>query len=578
MDEKLQELKRRLIEIDDIEKATYIMYWDQSTYMPPGSAQIRGRQMATIARVAHEKFIDPATGHLLDELQTYGESLPYESDDACLIRVTRRDYEKAIRVPSALMAERSEHATASYQVWMQARPDNDFAAVQPYLEKTLDLSRQYADCFPGYDHIADPLIDNADEGMTAESVQTLFAQLRTELVPLVETISNLDMVDDSCLKQYYPEQAQLDFGAKCISDYGFDFNRGRQDKTYHPFMIRFSDGDVRITTRVNEWDLTDALFSTLHEAGHAIYEQGIDAALDGTPLGKGTSSGVHESQSRLWENQIGRSRQFWTHYYPLLQKQFPDQLRTVPLDAFYAAINKVKRSLIRTDADEVTYNLHVMIRFDLELALLEGRLAVKDLPEAWHARYEADLGLRAPSDVDGMLQDVHWFGWQIGGEFQGYTLGNIMSAAFYDAALQAHPEIPGQTAAGEFGTLLNWLQENIYRHGRKFTADELVQRVTGGPLTIESLYGLFARQVWRTLFSLSLKSSLSRLRTSAVISLAPRFRLAKKSISPNCPALRTISSPSKSRLMRAGPAKGHCCSQRHDKLQHVDGQLLHDMA
>ena len=501
MNEKLSELKKHLIEIDDIEKATAIMYWDQSTYMPPGSAQIRGRQMAAIARLAHEKFIDPATGHLLDDLQGFGESLPYESDDACLIRVTRRDYEKAIKVPPSLMAERSEHAAASYQVWMQARPDNDFAAVQPYLEKTLDLSRQYADCFPGYDHIADPLIDIADEGMKAESVRALFAELRAELVPLVESISSLEMADDRCLKQNYAEQAQLDFGRACIKDYGFDFSRGRQDKTYHPFMIRFSTGDVRITTRVKEWDLNEALFSTLHEAGHALYEQGIDAALDGTPLGQGTSSGVHESQSRLWENQIGRSRQFWSHYYPKLQQQFPDQLGTVPLDTFYAAINKVKRSLIRTDADEVTYNLHVMIRFDLELALLEGRVAVKDLPEAWHARYESDLGLRAPSNSDGVLQDVHWFGWQIGGEFQGYTLGNIMSAAFYNAALQTHPDIPEQTAAGEFGTLLNWLQENIYRHGRKFSANELVQRVTGGPLSIDP-YMDYLRAKYGDLYSL----------------------------------------------------------------------------
>ncbi len=501
MKTKIGELKKRLLEIDDLEKAASIMYWDQSTYMPPGSAVSRGRQMATIGRVAHEKFIDPAIGHLLDELQAYGEALPYESDDASLIRITRRDYERAIKVPPALIAERNEHAAASYQVWTKARPDNNFAAVQPYLEKTLDLSRQYADCFPGCDHIADPLIDMADEGMKAESVRAIFSQLRAELVPLVEAISSQQTADDSCLKLFYPEQAQLDFGRSCIKDYGYDFNRGRQDKTLHPFMIRFSRGDVRITTRVDEQDLNNALFSTLHEAGHALYEQGVGADLDGTPLGTGTSAGVHESQSRLWENQIGRSRQFWSHYYPILQQQFPDQLGSVPVDTFYRAINKVERSLIRTDADEVTYNLHVMIRFDLELALLEGELAIKDLPEAWHARYESDLGLHAPNDINGALQDVHWFGWQIGGEFQGYTLGNIMSATFYAAALQEHPDIPQQTAAGEFGTLLGWLQENIYQHGRKFTANELVQRVSGGPLTIDP-YINYLRAKFGELYSL----------------------------------------------------------------------------
>jgi carboxypeptidase Taq len=337
--------------------------------------------------------------------------------------------------------------------------------------------------------------------MKAKSVRAIFSQLRDELVPLVETICSQESADDSCLKQYYPEQKQLAFGLSCIKEYGFDFDRGRQDKTHHPFMINFSTGDVRITTRVDEQDLNGALFSTLHEAGHALYEQGVDHSLEGTPLAIGTSAGVHESQSRLWENQIGRSRQFWSHYYPILQQQFPDQLQAVSLDTFYRAINKVKRSLIRTEADEVTYNLHVMIRFDLELALLEGELAIKDLPQAWHARYESDLGLRAPSDVDGVLQDVHWFGWQIGGEFQGYTLGNIMSAAFYAAALQDHPQIPQQTASGEFAPLLGWLQEKIYRHGRKFTANELVQRVTGGPLTIDP-YMDYLRAKFGELYSL----------------------------------------------------------------------------
>ena len=501
MDKKLQDLKERLLEINDLEKATAIMAWDQATYMPPGGAASRGRQKATVGRIAHEKFIDPVIGHLLDDLQPYAQSLPYESDDASLIRLTRRHYEKAIKVPPAFLAELEEHASAAYQVWTQARPNNDFAAVRPYLETTLDLSRQYANCFPGYDHIADPLIDDNDRGMKTESVRAAFSQLRAELIPLVEIITSQETADDSCLKEVYPEQDQLEFGLSCIKDYGFDFQRGRQDKTHHPFMIRFSSGDIRITTRVRKNDLNEALFSTLHEAGHALYEQGIDASLEGTPLASGTSSGIHESQSRLWENQIGRSRQFWSFYYPKLQLLFPEQLGSVPLDTFYRAINKVQRSLIRTDADEVTYNLHVMIRFDLELALLEGKLEVKDLPQAWHARYESDLGLSAPTDVNGVLQDMHWFIWLIGGQFQGYTLGNIMSASFYAAALRDHPGIPQQTASGEFGTLLGWLQQNIYRHGSKFTPNELVQRITGGPLSIDP-YMDYLRTKFGTLYSL----------------------------------------------------------------------------
>ncbi len=270
-----------------------------------------------------------------------------------------------------------------------------------------------------------------------------------------------------------------------IKQLGYDFNRGRQDKTHHPFMTKFSLGDVRITTRFQPNYLGDGLFSTIHEAGHAMYEQGIDMSYEATPLAHGASAGVHESQSRLWENVVGRSRVFWNHYYPQLQSVFPDQLSNVSLDTFYRAINKVQQSLIRTDADQMTYDLHVMIRFDLELALLEGTLNIRDLPEAWRARYQSDLGISSAGDRDGVLQDVHWFYSVIGGGFQGYTMGNIMSALFYRQALQAHPEIPAQIGRGEFGPLHGWLRENIYRHGAKYTANELVERVTGGPLTIE---------------------------------------------------------------------------------------------
>ncbi|MFQ5343848.1 MAG: carboxypeptidase M32, partial [Anaerolineae bacterium] len=251
------------------------------------------------------------------------------------------------------------------------------------------------------------------------------------------------------------------------------------------FMTKFSLGDVRITTRVKENDLSEALFSTMHEAGHALYEQGIRMDLEGTPLADGTSSGVHESQSRLWENLVGRSRGFWEFWYPKLQATFPDQLGAVSLDTFYRAINKVQRSLIRTDADEVTYNLHVTLRFDLELALLEGRLAVRDLPEAWRERYKADLGITPRDDRDGVLQDVHWYSFVVGGGFQGYTLGNILSAQFFEAAQKAHPEIASEIQHGEFSTLRNWLRQNIYQHGRKFMPSELVERVTGGPLSID---------------------------------------------------------------------------------------------
>jgi carboxypeptidase Taq len=485
METKLNELKTRLLEVNDLNSANALLEWDQSTYMPTGGGAARARQSATLSRLAHERLTDPAVGRLLDDLRPYEESLPYDSDDAALIRVARREFERAAKVPSAFVSELSGHLATSYQIWAEARPADDFAKVRPQLEKTLDLSRQLAGYFAPYEHIADPLIDMADYGMRVATLRPLFGQLRGQLVPIVEAITLQPPADDACLRQHFPERAQWDFAVEVIKRFGYDFSRGRLDKTHHPFSTKFSLGDVRITTRVAQDFLGENLFSVMHESGHAMYEQGIGMAYEGTPLANGTSSGVHESQSRLWENVVGRSRPFWQHFYPELQKIFPTQLGEAPLDTFYRAINKVERSLIRVDADEVTYNLHVMIRFDFELALLEGTLAVADLPEAWRARSQVDLGIASPGDKDGVLQDVHWFGGVIGGAFQGYTLGNILGAQFYATALKAHPGIPAEIAQGEFGALHGWLREAIYQHGSKFTAPELIERVTGGPLSIE---------------------------------------------------------------------------------------------
>jgi carboxypeptidase Taq len=500
MQEKLQELKRHLLEISDLSSAYAVLNWDQSTYMPPQGATYRSRQQALLVRLAQERAVNPAIGRLLDDLRPHEESLPYEHDDAALIRVARRNYELAIKVPPAFVGRLVEHAGNTYVAWTQARPANDFKGIAPMLEKTLDLSREYAQHFP-HDHLADPLIDQSDFGMKTEDIRRIFAELRRELVPIVQAISDQEPLDDSVLRRHYPKQPQLDFAYELAKAFGYDPQRGRLDLTAHPFMTKFSPGDVRITARVKEDDLGDALFSVLHEAGHALYELGIDTAYDGTPLNGGTSAGVHESQSRLWENVVGRSRGFWEHTYGDLQKVFPDQLGDVPLDVFYRAINKVQPSLIRTDADEVTYNLHVMIRFDLELDLLDGKLSIRDLPEAWHSRYQSDLGVRAPSDVDGALQDVHWYGGVIGGAFQGYTLGNIISLQFYEAALKANPHIPTEIAQGKFDTLRTWLTENVYSHGSKFTTADLLERVTGGPLTIAP-YIRYLRSKYGELYSL----------------------------------------------------------------------------
>ncbi|MCS1350248.1 carboxypeptidase M32 [Mechercharimyces sp. CAU 1602] len=502
MEKNFQELKKLLQEVSDLEYAAGVLSWDQSTYMPVKGAAARGRQLATIGKLAHEKFTSPAIGNLLESLATYEDSMPYESTEASLIRLARKQYEKALRVPSSFVSKLYNHSSETYQVWTKARPENDFAAVLPYLEKTLEYSRELASFHP-YEHIADPLIAEVDPGMKTAEIRNVFAQLRKELVPLVQAITEQADFDPACIHQPFAIQDQEAVCKDIVGKLGYDFERGRLDTTHHPFMTNFSIDDVRITTRYQENDLSDSLFSTIHEAGHALYELGVDSSLEGTPLASGTSSGVHESQSRLWENLVGRSLPFWEFYYPQLQKAFPEQLNNVSLTTFYRAINRVQRSLIRTDADEVTYNLHVIIRFDLELAMLEGKLAVRDLPEAWHARYKSDLGIQAPDDRDGVLQDIHWYMDTIGGSFQGYTLGNIMSAQFYDAALSSHPDIPQQISQGNFTVLHNWLQENIYQHGRKFSADEILQKATGSSLMIDP-YIRYLKSKFGELYNLSL--------------------------------------------------------------------------
>ncbi|RYG59494.1 carboxypeptidase M32, partial [bacterium] len=458
----LEELKTRLIEIDDLRSAGSLLHWDQATYMPSGGAPARARQLATLSSLAHEKFTSPRVGELLEELRPLELEGDYDEDDVSLIRVTRRQYLKSIRIPAAFEAKFSAHSAKIYEAWTQARPANDFASVRPLLEKSLDMSRELASFFP-HEHIADPLIDFSDGGMKAESIREIFTALRADLVPLVEQVLAQPSEDHSFLISDFPENSQEDFVRDVVNAIGYDFERGRMDKTHHPFMTKFSLGDVRITNRSRREDLTEFLFGGLHEAGHALYEQGIARRFEATPLADGTSSGVHESQSRLWENLVGRSHAFWKGFYPRLQNTFPSQFGNISCEQFYRAINKVSRSLIRTDADELTYNLHVMIRFDLELEMLEGKLAIADLPQAWHARYQSDLGIAAENDANGPLQDVHWFSGTIGGAFQGYTLGNVLSAQFFAAARRELSDLDDQISRGEFAPLRNWLTENIYQ-------------------------------------------------------------------------------------------------------------------
>lgn len=486
MNTDFRELTALLMEHNDLQSAAALLRWDQATYMPEGGNAARGRQLATLERLAHDRLTDPALARLLDKVAPEAEREGADSFAARLVRVARRDVERATKVPASFVSAFANHRAELYDKWTKARPANDFASVAPLLAKTVEMSRQYAELFAPFDHIADPLIDLMDPGVKTAAVRSLFADLRRELIPLVDAITRAAPADDRCLHQEFPEDAQLAFGATIASKFGYDWTRGRQDKTHHPFMTKFSLGDVRITTRVRVDDLSEALFSTLHEAGHALYEQNIDPAFEGTPLAEGASAGIHESQSRLWENLVGRSLPFWRGHYAQLQAAFPNQLGGVSLDAFYRAINRVERSLIRTAADEVTYCLHVIMRFDFELELLEGKLAAADLAEAWRERARTDLGVVPTTDADGCLQDVHWYDGFVGGAFQSYALGNLMSAQFFDAAVRAHPEIPADIEAGRFDTLRRWLATNIHVYGRALTADEIVQRATGRPLSADA--------------------------------------------------------------------------------------------
>jgi carboxypeptidase Taq len=481
----LEQARHQLAAIADLASALSVLHWDQATHLPERAFASRGYQLATLTETLHEKRTDPEFGRLLERCQRDLEDCDPESDDVRLVRVARRDFERAQCIPSEFAARLSAHQSASYKTWIRARPENDFSSLVPVLERTLEFSRELASFYTGFSHIADPLIDRADVGMTVERLRPLFSELRGMLVPMLRQIAECPKPDLSAMRGNFDEDAQIAFGRKIIERMGYDFARGRQDRTHHPFTTRFSGDDVRITTRVRTDDLAEALFSTIHEAGHALYELGVAPELDRGPLGSGVSAGVHESQSRLWENLVCRSREFWNHHFAELQAAFP-QLESVDPEAFYRAINRVEPTLIRTDADEVTYNLHVIIRFDLELALLEGSLAICDLPQAWNERYHTDLGVAPETDTDGVMQDVHWYAGVIGGQFQCYALGNVLSAQLFAAANSASPEIATETASGRFGTLRDWLRDNVHRHGRKLEVDPLIERATGAPLRIDA--------------------------------------------------------------------------------------------
>jgi carboxypeptidase Taq len=474
-------LKARMAEISDLNSVHAVLEWDQETYMPAGGAQDRALQMATLAKLTHEMRIAPAVGKMIKGAA--GEpDVQKDGRKAAFIRVAQRDYSRLKKLPAEFVAEMNRTRSLAQQAWIGARKANDFKTFEPWLRKNMDHARRAADYLGYKNHPYDALLDIYEPEMTSAEVETIFADLREQTVPLVHAIAkSKTRINDAVLHGKFSKADQEAFAVDVARRIGYDFNRGRLDYVAHPFCTHFGCDDVRITTHVDETFFNPLFFSVLHEAGHGMYEQGIAPAFNRTPLSGGASLAVHESQSRMWENLAGRSRAFWSFFYPQLQKRI-SHFKKVDVESFFRAINRVKPSLIRIEADELTYNMHIMARFELELSMLDGRLKTKELPEAWNAKYKDYLGITPPNDAQGCMQDTHWATGLIG-YFPTYSLGNILSVQLFEAAKKEHPDLEQQFARGEFGALLGWLNKNVHQHGKRYTPRELIKKATGRPLT-----------------------------------------------------------------------------------------------
>ncbi|HEY6084050.1 MAG TPA: carboxypeptidase M32 [Nitrospira sp.] len=482
----LRDLTTQLRDIQRINSAASVLSWDQETHMPAGGGVARAEQIATLQGIAHQKFVSPDVERLLGKAVDLSTGVPLDHDGdlwdesaQSLLREVWRDYSRAKKLPSDFVITLSRECSLAQQVWAEAKEDNSFADFLPNLRTVLALKREEAQYLGYVDSPYNALLDVYEPGSTIAGLRPLFGQLKDRLVPLLKKIQNSSVrIDDSILFHSYDTGRQLEFGRLVLIAMGYDFERGRLDLSAHPFTTSFHPTDVRVTTRVHEYDLPSCLFSCIHEGGHGLYDQGLDPAHYGTPLGDAVSLGIHESQSRMWENCVGRSRPFWRYFYPMLQQTFHHQLRAVDMEHFYAAINRVKPSFIRVEADELTYNLHIMLRFEIEQDLIEGRTEPEDLPQIWNQKMQDYLGIVPPTDAQGVLQDVHWsFG--AFGYFPTYTLGNLYAVQFYDQARLEIPHLEDEIAAGQLLILRRWLEQKIHRWGRMFTPDRLAQRVTG---------------------------------------------------------------------------------------------------
>lgn len=469
-----------LQEIADLRYAAALLQWDQETYMPPAGAAMRARQVATLSEIAHERFTNPELGNLLETLSGRSDLEPAQ---AANIRLSRYDYHQQVKLPSSFVRKSSETSSRAFHAWIEARRENDFKVFEPLLRELVAIKKEEAQLLGYSGSPYNALLNQYERDCTTELLDGVFGSLIGPLKKLLRKIADSSQVDDELLKQFYPEVDQWNFGMELLKKMEFDTERGRQDRSAHPFTTNFSNQDVRITTRIDEQDLSNMTFSTIHELGHALYEQGLPAEQYGLPLGEYASLGIHESQSRLWENNVGRSQAWAEHFFPLLQQYFPSQLGPVSASAFYRAVNKVTPSLIRTEADELTYHFHVIIRYEIEKQLIEGSLDVSEIPAIWREKYRDYLGIEVPDDRSGCLQDVHWSHGSFG-YFPTYSLGSLYAAQFFGAAEKQIPGLQDNLKTGNYRLLLDWLRVNLHQFGRQYSSEELCRKISGEGINI----------------------------------------------------------------------------------------------
>lgn len=479
----------------DLNYASAVLGWDQEVYMPPKGFPYRGRQLATLASLAHEWLTADSYGDLLQELDQRPD---LDDGQRRNIELSLEDYEKNKKLPASFIENITRQTSVSYSSWIQARAENKYSIYAPELEKMIALKKEQAALLGYEDHPYDALLDEYEKGATVAMLDRVFGQVKEQLPPLLQQIRSVLQVSDDFFNGHFPRTQQWQFSLDILRAMGYDFEAGRQDYSEHPFTTSFAPTDVRVTTRVSEDNYASLLWSSIHEGGHALYEQGLPESEYGLPLGAAASLSVHESQSRLWENCVGRSLPFWSHFYPRLRSVFPDQLNNVSPEQWYAGMNKVESSLIRTEADEVTYHFHVLIRYEIEKALLDGSLDPKDLPDAWNSRYQQYLGITPPDDKQGVLQDVHWCHGSFG-YFPTYSLGSFYAAQFFGQAQKEMPSLIADIGSGRFENLLQWLREKVHVHGRRYRSEELCRRITGRDLDF-SAFMQYAAEKYRGIY------------------------------------------------------------------------------